>query len=297
MTTTHKHLFCFGMGYCANVLAAQLAREGWTVSGTSRKTDQIAPPTEFDTNIYSFDGDQPMAKGAEALAGVTHLLISIPPARHGDVVLKWHKDDIARLRSLEWVGYLSTTGVYGNTNGAVVDETSPTQPSSPRSQDRLDAETEWLRLRQHANVPVHVFRLPGIYGPTRSVLDQIKAGNRRRIHKPGHKFSRIHVDDIANTLTASMAKPHPGRIYNVCDNEAASPAEVMAYACDLLGVATPDATDYEVAAKDMSPMALSFWQDNRRVDNHRIKTELGVRLKHPTYREGLSAIHQRTSDN
>ena len=154
----------------------------------------------------------------------------------------------------------------------------------------MNAETEWLNLFHKNDVPVHVFRLPGIYGPGRSALDQVQKGRARRIDKPGHKFSRIHVADIANTITQSMACPNPGRIYNVCDNEAAPPADVTAYACKLLDVPVPNTVPYEIAAQDMSPMALSFWQDNRRVDNTRITSELSVQLKYPTYRDGLKAI-------
>ncbi|MFB0991022.1 MAG: SDR family oxidoreductase [Rhodospirillales bacterium] len=278
-----QHLFCFGLGYCANVLSNQLKQVGWKVSGTSQSEN--SSPT-----IHMFTGDQPMVLASDALAGISHILISIPPGTDQDPTLEWHKTDILKLKSLQWVGYLSTTGVYGNTDGEWVDETSTTNPTSPRSQSRLNAETEWLNLFHENNVPVHVFRLPGIYGPGRSALDQVQKGRARRIDKPGHKFSRIHVADIANTITQSMACPNPGRIYNVCDNEAAPPAEVTAYACKLLDVPVPNTVPYEIAAQDMSPMALSFWQDNRRVDNTRITSELSVQLKYPTYRDGLKAI-------
>ena len=231
-----------------------------------------------------------MDLASDALAGVTHILISIPPNADQDPTLEWHKNDILKLKSLQWIGYLSTTGVYGNTDGKWVDETAPTNPTSPRSQSRLNAETEWLNLFHNNSVPVHIFRLPGIYGPGRSALDQVQSGRARRIEKQGHQFSRIHVADIANTIAQSIAHPNPGRIYNVCDNEAASPADVTAYACKLLGAPVPDAIPYEIAAQDMSLMALSFWQDNRRVDNTRMTSELEVQLKYPTYRDGLKAI-------
>jgi nucleoside-diphosphate-sugar epimerase len=279
----NPHLFCFGMGYCANVLARQLSQDGWKISGTSQSKS-------LDTTIQTFSGDAPMETASDTLEGVTHILISIPPNTNHDPTLAWHKEDIIKLKSLRWVGYLSTTGVYGNTNGAMVDETAPTCPTSQRSQNRLNAEAQWLNLYNTHDLPIHVFRLPGIYGPGRSALDQVAAGRTQRIDKPGHKFSRIHVLDIANTVMQSIANLNPGRIYNVCDNEATSPADVTAYACKLLGVPVLTPIPYVVAAKSMSPMALSFWQDNRRVDNTRIKSELGVQLNYPTYRDGLKDI-------
>jgi dTDP-D-glucose 4,6-dehydratase len=278
-----SHLFCFGMGYCATTLAKQLSQNGWKVSGTSQS--QSSEPS-----IHTFSGDAPMETASDALADVTHILISIPPSADHDPALAWHKKDIIKLKSLQWVGYLSTTGVYGNTNGKMIDEAAPTRPTSLRSQNRLNAEIQWLNLFNAHDLPIHVFRLPGIYGPGRSAFDQGAAGRAQRIDKPGHQFSRIHVADITNTIMQSMAYPNPGRIYNVCDNEAASPADVTAYACKLLGVPAPVPVPYEVAVKGMSPMARSFWQDNRRVDNSRIKEELGVQLNYPTYRDGLKGI-------
>ncbi len=278
-----NHLFCFGMGYCATTLAEKVNHDGWKVSGTSQsKGSNIA--------IHIFSGDSPMETVSNKLANVTHILISIPPKVDHDITLAWHKKDLVKLKSLRWVGYLSTTGVYGNTDGEMVDETAPTRPTSQRSQNRLNAEIQWLDLYISHGLPIHVFRLPGIYGPGRSALDQVANGRAQRINKPGHQFSRIHVVDITNTILQSIANPNPGSIYNVCDNEAASPADVTAYACKLLDVPAPIPIPYEVAAKSMSPMALSFWQDNRRIDNTRIKLELGVKLNYPTYRDGLKAI-------
>jgi nucleoside-diphosphate-sugar epimerase len=286
----NSHLFCFGMGYCALNLAKQLRQNGWKVSGTSQSESSNAA-------IHTFSGDVAMASVTETLKNVTHILISIPPNAYHDPSLAWHKEDIIKLKSLQWVGYLSTTGVYGNTNGEIVDETAPPRPTSQRSQNRLNAETQWLDLFNTYDLPIHVFRLPGIYGPGRSALDQVAAGRTQRIDKPGHQFSRIHVVDITNTIMQSIESPNPGRIYNVCDNEAASPADVTAYACQLLGVPATTPVAYEVAAKGMSPMALSFWQDNRRIDNTRIKSELRVQLNYPTYREGLKEIFTSLSKN
>lgn len=164
-------------------------------------------------------------------------------------------------------------------------------PDVPRSIRRLAAEREWQALP----TPAHIFRLAGIYGPGRSAIEQIRSGTAHRIVKPEHLFSRVHVADIANAVIASMATPHPGRIYNVCDDEPATPDEVMRYAAELLGAPVPPAIAFEHANLVLSPMALSFYADNRRVRNHRLHTELGVTLAYPTYREGLTALAKGTA--
>lgn len=220
----------------------------------------------------------------EAFAGVTHVLVSIPPEEAGDPVLDRHRADLYRLSSLAWVGWLGTTGVYGDRGGAWVDEDTPLEPTTARTDRRARAEAAWLA----SGLPVHLFRLAGIYGPGRNALRQLLDGSARRIVKPGQVFSRIHVDDIATTLEASMARPNPGRIYNVCDDEPAPPQDVVAFAAELLGVPPPPEEPFETA--ELSPMARSFYRDNRRVRNSRIKEELGVRLAYPSYREGLRAL-------
>jgi nucleoside-diphosphate-sugar epimerase len=284
------HLFCFGLGFSARVLALRLLREGWTVSGTCRDRANQDWLQSQGIRTHLFDRQRPVVDGAGALESVTDILSSVPPDGAGDTVLDLSGDTIARHKNLRWIGYLSTTGVYGDTGGAVVDETAPLNPNSERSRRRVDAERRWLRLRDDRSLPVHVFRLAGIYGPGRSTLDQVRAGQARRIDKPGHVFGRIHVDDIATVLRASMARPDPGRIYNLCDDLPAPPADVVSFACDLLGERPPPIVSLEEAAPTMSAMALSFWQDNRRVANERIKRELGVRLRYPDYRAGLRAI-------
>ena len=210
---------------------------------------------------------------------------SVPPDKDGDAVLRHHRADIEAHGAWDWMGYLSTTGVYGDTGGAQVDESAPLKPSSERSQRRVLAEEAWRALPG-----AHVFRLAGIYGPGRSALDQARAGTARRVLKPGHAFSRIHVDDIVGVLRASMDSPRPGAAYNVCDDHPAEPSQVTAYACELLGLEPPPAIPYQDAARDMSAMALSFWRDRRRVDNALIKEEFGLALQYPDYRAGLSAI-------
>lgn len=286
--TAPPRLFCFGLGYSAKVLARRLMADGWRIAGTTQTEEGQAELVAMGIEAFVMDRGHPLKDAAAALAGTTHLLSSVPPDAQGDAVLDAHLDDLRAIQGLRWVGYLSTTGVYGDTGGKVVDETAPLAPTSERSRRRLEAETRW----RNSGLPIHVFRLPGIYGPGSSALDKVRSGNARRIDKPGHRFCRIHVDDIANVLRTSMAKPNPGAIYNVCDDEPAPPAEVTAFACKLLGLAPPPTIPYAEAEKTMSRMALSFWQDNRLVDNSRIKTELGVVLRHPTYREGLRACLQ-----
>ncbi len=283
-------LFCFGLGYTARVLAAALMGEGWTVAGTCRDEAARADLAADGIDAFLFDRDRPLDDAGAALGGATHLLSSVPPDAEGDPVLARHAGAIAAMKGLAWAGYLSSTGVYGDTGGAPVDESAAVDPTSERGRRRAGAEDGWLDLWRAAGVPVHVFRLSGIYGPGRSALDAVRAGRARRIDKPGHLFARIHVDDIAAVLRASMARPGPGAVYNVCDDEPAPAADVVAFACELLGVDAPPRVPFHQAAKEMSPMALSFWRDNRRVDNSRIKGELGVRLKFPDYRAGLRAV-------
>ena len=285
-----RHLFCFGYGYSARALALRLRGEGWAVSGTCRTDEKRALPTADGVRLLPFDRDRPLSDAWAALDGVTDVLSSVPPDQAGDPVLDQHGALIAAAQGLRWIGYLSTTGVYGDTGGALVDETAPLRPTSERSRRRVEAERRWLDLFDRHGRPVHVFRLAGIYGPGRSAVEQVLRGERRRIDKPGHLFSRVHVDDIAAVLRASIERPDPGRIYNVCDDEPAAPGEVVAYACRLLGVEPPPPVPFEQAASGLSPMSLSFWRDNRRVDNGRIKRELGVALRYPDYRDGLAAI-------
>ncbi len=282
-------LFCFGFGFSAGALARRLAGAGWRIGGTCRGEDKRRRLEAEGVEAHLFDRGRPLAAPARALAGTTALLISAPPDTAGDPVLDHHAEDIAALRPA-WIGYLSTTGVYGDTGGALVDETAPLRPTSERSRRRVAAEAAWLALGRDHELAVHVFRLAGIYGPGRSVFAQARAGHARRIDRPGHLFSRIHVDDIARILEASLARPSPGAAYNVCDDEPAAQADVIAYACELLGLPVPPLMSFEEASKEMSPMALSFWADNRRIDNARIKQDLGVRLACPDYRAGLRAV-------
>ncbi len=206
--------------------------------------------------------------------------------------MRLHAEALANLPSLEWVCYLSTTGVYGNHDGAWVDETTPTAPTAARSQRRVLAEQAWLDWGKQAGKPVQVFRLAGIYGPGRSALERVQAPGAQSILKPGHAMGRIHVDDIVQIVRAGIAHPNAGPIFNCADDEPAQTADVLAYAAELLGIPAPPAVPFEEA--DLSAMARSFYADNRRVANGRIKRELGVALAYPTYREGLRAIYDAT---
>lgn len=288
MSIAKPTLFCFGIGYTGRYVFDACIAEGFDVRGTCRNPEKAAVLQHMGADVHLFDAEHPLRDPFHALKGVTHLLITIPPTLDGDMVLAHHADAIVACDSLQWVGYLSTTGVYGDHQGGWVDENSAVQPSNARLQRRIEAEEAWLNLWRISHVPVHIFRLAGIYGPGRSAADQVLHEEAQRIDKPGQVFSRIHVEDIARVLLASMKAPKPGRIYNVCDNEPAPSHEVVEYACELLKVEPPPLVPFEAA--ELSDMARSFYQSNRRVSNARIRNELGVPLKYPTYREGLQAI-------
>jgi nucleoside-diphosphate-sugar epimerase len=276
------HLLCLGFGYSAQALAAALDPTTWRVSGTVR--DKKAHASVRPVTLI------PFAEAGAAIAEATHILISIPPDTRGDPTLRRHASRFAGLTHLKWLGYLSTTGVYGDTGGRPVDEAAALVPTVDRSRRRIKAEFDWQDHAAAHNLPLHIFRLAGIYGPGRSPLDQVRAGTARRIAKPGHAFSRIHVDDIVAALTLSMSNPQPGAIYNLCDDAPAEQVDVVAYACELLGQEPPSAIPFEEAEPTMSALQRSFWDDNRRIDNTKAKTELGLVLKYPTYRDGLMAI-------
>ena len=283
-----KHLFCFGLGFSGQTLGARLLEQGWIVSGTSRTVEGASRLRARGFAAHVFDGNRPEPAIAQALQSVSHLLLSIAPDAHGDPALRCHGADIAEAPSLAWIGYLSTIGVYGDRQGAWVDETAAVTPGTERSIRRADAEKSWLDFGRETGQPIHLFRLAGIYGPGRSAIDNIKDGNARRIVKAGQVFNRIHVADIAGVMEASMARPRAGAAYNVTDNEPAPPQDVVAYAAELLGVAPPPEIPF--AGANLSPMGRSFYGENKRVSNALIKRELGVQLRYPTYREGLRSL-------
>ena len=273
---TKNRLLVFGLGYTARTLVRRLGSE-WTIIGTTHDGRDGTP---------HFDRDHPLPD--EIFAGITHALVSIPPDMSGDPVIARHRADIVALKQLRWLGYLSTTGVYGTRDGGWVDESSELQPTGERGKRRVAAEAAWHNLWRDYSVPVHIFRLAGIYGPGRSAFDALRAGTAKRIDAGKQVFSRIHVDDIANVLMASMANRRPGEVYNVCDDEPAAQEEVVACAAKLLGITPPPLVP--LAAAGLSPMAKSFYADNKRVSNALVKQELGVALAYPNYRAGLKAI-------
>lgn len=280
-------ILSFGHGYSAQALSRILLPQGWQITGTTRSevkaealADQGVAPL-----IFPGDGDGD-GDVADAIAQASHLLISAGPDASGDPVLNAVGDMIsARARQFEWVGYLSTTGVYGDHQGAWVDENTPLTPSTRRGQWRKDAEEAWHAV---PGLPLHIFRLAGIYGPGRGPFAKVRDGTARRIVKTGQVFSRTHVEDIAQVLAASIAQPAPGTAYNICDDDPAPPQDVIAHAAELLGAPVPPAIPFETA--EMTPMARSFYAESKRVRNDRIKDELGVQLRFRTYREGLAAL-------
>lgn len=281
------NLLSFGHGYSATALARALLPLGWQITGTTRSPDKAARIEATGVTPLIWPG----ADLAPAIADATHLLLSAGPTAEGDPVLpNWRNAIAAQARrgALKWVGYLSTTGVYGDHQGGWVDEATPLTPSTRRGQWRVAAEAAWQDLAAECDLPLHIFRLAGIYGPGRGPFAKVRAGTARRIIKPGQVFSRIHVDDIAQVLAASIARPRPGAIYNLCDNDPAPPQDVIAHAAELLGLPLPEAVDFDTA--EMTPMARSFYAESKRVRNDLIKAELGVVLRHPDYRSGLAAL-------
>ena len=271
-------LLSLGHGYSASALAARLLPLGWQVIGTIRDPSRADALRSLGVEPLLWPADL-----APALSRATHILASAAPDALGDPFLQVAGDAL-RAAHPAWVGYLSTTAVYGDHQGGWVDETTPVSPGSPRAHQRVLAEGQWLAT----GLPVHIFRLAGIYGPGRGPFEKVRDGTARRIIKPGQVFSRIHVADIAETLIASIARPNPGAIYNLCDDDPAPPEDVLSYAAHLLGLPDPPAIPYDQA--EMTPMARSFYAESKRVRNDRIKTELGVRLTFPDYRAGLAAM-------
>ncbi len=278
-------LLSFGHGYSAQALSRRLLPDGWRILGTTRSAEKARTLAAQGIEARVWPG----ADLTEALSQATHLLISAAPGEAGDPVLAALREQItAAAAHVRWAGYLSTTGVYGDHQGGWVDEATPLTPATKRGKLRVAAEADWQELAQDNGLPLHIFRLAGIYGPGRGPFAKVRAGTARRIVKPGQVFSRIHVEDIAQVLAASIARPDPGAIYNLCDDDPAPPQDVIGHAADLLGLPLPKAVDFERA--DLSPMARSFYAESKRVRNDRIKEDLGVRLIYPSYRDGLAAM-------
>jgi len=279
-------LVIFGMGYTARALMTAMRpfRFG-TVVGTTRSPQkaEIMGKGSVDPRVFPGTDMRPDLEKA------THVLITAGPEDGADPVLARLRPEFEELAArFTWVGYLSTTGVYGDHKGGWVDETTPLAPTTARGRARMAAEMEWNEIYRLKGLPLHIFRLPGIYGPGRGPFQKVKSGSARAIIKQGQVFSRIHVDDIAQALLASMKRPRPGAIYNICDDDPAPPQDVLRYAAELLGQDPPEEVPFEEA--ELSPMARSFYSESKRVDNTRMKRELRVKLRYPTYKAGLRAI-------
>ncbi len=274
-------LLIFGYGFTGAALVRRL--DGWTVSATSRSSATRARMNGLD----AIDPADPAAFD-RALGEGDAILIAAPPGERGCPGLAALGPRLATARLAPWIGYLSTTGVYGDRAGGWVREDTPPVPTSPEGQRRLAAEDGWRDLAAATDSPLFVFRLPGIYGPGRSPLDRLRAGPVRRWIKPGQVFSRIHVDDLADALVRALARPDRAGVYNLCDDEPAAPADVTAYAAGLLDVAPSPQEPLDPTA--LSPMARRFWAESKRVANARAKAALGWRPAYPTYREGLQAV-------
>ncbi len=276
------NLLFFGFSYTANTLLPLLTQAGFATTGTSRT------PTMDNSPIHLIDFQS--ADIEQHLSQCTHLLISIPPSQSGhDIVLSNYADLIAKYApQIKWIGYLSSTGVYGNHHGEWVNEESACHPTGNNAILRLAAEREWMAYAVKYQLPLHIFRLAGIYGTGRNALARILGGKKQSIYKEGHVFSRIHVEDIANVLMASIVSPHPLSIYNVADNEPAPAHVVDEYAASLMNLTPLPLVPFNDAI--LSPMEREFYASNRRVDNTKIKDDLGITLKYPSYREGLKQL-------
>lgn len=281
-------LLALGFGYSAAAVAAQLGGEGWQIIGTSRSPDGVATIQALGHDAILFDGTAPSPALAEALGEATHLLHSAPPDESGDPLLLHHEDDLSA-GALRWIGYLSTIGVYGDRQGAWVDETDAAAPTSERSRERAEAERAWLAAAERHEQVLTIFRLAGIYGPGRNTLERLLAGTEKRIDKPEQVFNRIHRDDIvAAVLAAIEAGEDADGIFNLTDDEPAPPQDIVAYGAQLLGIEPPPLIPWEQAS--LTPMGRSFYLETKRVRNEKLKQVLGLTLKYPTYREGLQAI-------
>ena len=277
-----KILLSIGHGYSAQGLADRLLPQGWRIIGTTRSPEKAEALRSKGIEPLIWPGKDL----CPAIRAASHILTSVAPADGKDPVLAHVRDEIAaNATRLEWVGYLSTTAVYGDHNGGWVTEDSPLTPATERGKARVAAEAEWAAI---SGLPLHIFRLAGIYGPERGPFAKVRNGTARRIIKQGQVFSRTHVEDIAQVLEASINRPNPGAAYNVCDDDPAPPEHVIAYAAELLGVPIPPTEDFETA--EMTPMARSFYAESKKVRNDRIKDELGVVLRYPDYRAGLNAL-------
>lgn len=282
------NILILGLGYTAGFFARAALMRGWEITGTVRDADRAAELSRGGIQTLVFGGFAVSRRLAQAVEQADAVLVSIQPSEDGDPVLNALTEALAAAPRLRWIGYLSTIGVYGDHGGAWVDEETVPTPGNDRNRKRIEVERQWLAFGETTGKAVQIFRLAGIYGPGRSPLAKLRAGTAHRLVKPGQVFNRIHVDDIVGVLLASLDQPRPGAIYNVGDDEPAPPQDVVTYAAELTGLAPPPEVAFSQA--DLSPMAASFYGENKRVSNALVKREFGYALKHPTYREGVRAL-------
>ena len=283
-------VFFFGMGYSSLASARaihQTIDSDIPIAGTTRTEEKAEELADSAYRIHVFDGESPGATLDEDLGKATHVILSIPPDEHGDPALIQHRASLDAAKNLQWIGYYSTVGVYGDFGGAWIDESAGTNPINRRSRQRVETEHAWRDYAASRGLPLMILRLAGIYGPGRSAFDKLRDGTARRIVKPGQVFNRIHVEDIGRVTALAAARKLAGT-FNLADDEPAPPQDVIAHAAGLLGVPVPPEVPFDAA--ELSPMARSFYGESKRVANRRIKQELGVRLAFPDYRAGLAAI-------
>ena len=284
------HLFVFGLGYSTTRLSKRLMALGWRVSGTNRSEQKVIEARSIGISSMIFDQGTPLKEPEKVFSDVTHIIASIPPSEIGEIALLLHSDELRDAASLTWVNYLSTPAVYGDRSGGVASEFDEPTPTSERGERRLAAERAWIDTFSDTRVSVQIMRIAGIYGPGRSVIEQVAAGRARIIEKEGQVFNRIHVDDIGTSLIASMLRPNDKRIYNLADGNPCASGDVTRYACKLLQVEPPTPIKFEDA--QLSDMARSFYSECKILETSRLRNELLVNLRYPSYKEGLRQILQ-----
>lgn len=282
------NILILGLGYSAGFFARAALVRGWEVTGTVRSAEKAAELSREGIRTLVFGGFAVSSALGKAVAEADAVLVSVQPAEDGDPALGSLRAALAAAPNLRWIGYLSTIGVYGDQGGAWIDETMPPAPTNARTRQRIAIEEAWLALGRESGKPVQIFRLSGIYGPGRNAIAKLREGKATRLIKPGQVFNRIHVDDIAGVLMASLAQPRDGAVYNVTDDEPGPPQDVITFAAELAGLAPPPEIPFEQAA--LSPMAASFYGESKRVSNALVKRELGYDFRYPTYREALRAM-------
>lgn len=282
------NILILGLGYSAGFFARAALARGWEVTGTVRSAEKAAELSREGIRTLVFGGFAVSSALAKAVAEADAVLVSVQPAEDGDPALGPLRAALMAAPNLRWIGYLSTIGVYGDQGGAWIDEATLPAPTNARTRQRVEIEEAWLQLGRDSGKPVQVFRLSGIYGPGRNAITKLRGGTANRLIKPGQVFNRIHVDDIAGVLMASLAQPRNGAIYNVTDDEPGPPQDVITFAAELTGLEPPPEIPFEQAR--LSPMAASFYGESKRVSNALVKREFGYAFRYPTYREALRTL-------